>query len=46
MENGKPVEGVVRQEFIANDPGVLSIPLSGHKAIRCYEPIGPRQARP
>ena len=38
FENGKPLEGIVRQEFIANDEGVLSMPLSGHKAIRCYEP--------
>ena len=38
FKNGKPLEGIVRQEFIANDEGVLSMPLSGHKVIRCYEP--------
>ena len=41
LEDGKPVEGVIRQEFIANEKGVLSIPLSGHKVIRCYEPTDP-----
>jgi hypothetical protein len=39
VKDGESLEGVVRQEFIANEEGVLSIPLSGHKVIRCYEPI-------
>jgi len=39
FKDGKSLEGVVRQEFITNEEGVLSIPLSGHKVIRCYEPI-------
>jgi hypothetical protein len=38
LKEGKPIQGTIRQEFIANDQGVLSMPLSGHRVIRSYEP--------
>ncbi len=36
LEGGRPVRGWVRQEFIAEQPGVLSMPLSGAANIRSY----------
>ncbi|MEC9140484.1 MAG: hypothetical protein VX724_01835, partial [Chloroflexota bacterium] len=44
IKDGKPIPGTIRQEFIANDPGVLSMPLSGHRVIRSYEPTDPDNA--
>ena len=38
LKDGKSIQGTIRQEFIANDEGVLSMPLSGHRVIRSYEP--------
>ena len=38
-ENGEPVRGTVRQEFIAETGGVLSMPLSGAAVIRSYEAL-------
>ena len=35
-ENGRPLRGKVRQEFISDKPGVLSIPVSGNANIQCY----------
>jgi hypothetical protein len=34
--NGQPLRGRVRQEFIADKPGVLSMPVSGAANIQCY----------
>ncbi len=39
MENGRRIRGKVRQEFIAEQDGVLSMPLSGAPVIRSYEPL-------
>ena len=39
MENGHRIRGKVRQEFIAEQEGVLSMPLSGAPVIRSYEPL-------
>ncbi len=36
MENGEPVRGKVRQEFIAEQEGVLWMPLSGAPSIQSY----------
>ena len=36
LENGKPVRGKVRQEFIAEQEGVLWMPLSSAPSIRSY----------
>ncbi len=36
LENGAPVRGRVRQEFIAEQEGVLWMPLSGAPSIRSY----------
>ena len=36
LENGAPVRGRVRQEFIAEQEGVLCMPLSGAPTIRSY----------
>ena len=36
MENGAPVHGKVRQEFIAEQEGVLWMPLSGAPSIESY----------
>ena len=36
LENGEPVRGKVRQEFIAEQEGVLWMPLSGAPSIRSY----------
>jgi hypothetical protein len=44
IKDGKPIQGTIRQEFIANDKGVLSMPLSGHKVIKSYEPTDPDNA--
>jgi hypothetical protein len=35
-ENGRPLRGKVRQEFISDKPGVLSLPVSGNANIQCY----------
>jgi hypothetical protein len=35
-ENGRPLRGKVRQEFISDKPGVLSMPVSGNTNIQCY----------
>lgn len=35
-QNGQPLRGRVRQEFIADKPGVLSMPVSGAANIQCY----------
>ncbi len=35
-QNGKPLRGRVRQEFIADRHGVLSMPVSGAANIQCY----------
>ena len=44
LKDGRPLQGTIRQEFIANDKGVLSMPLSGHRVIRSYEPTNPDSA--
>ena len=36
LEDGKPLRGTVRQEFIAEQHGVLSMPLSGAPNIHSY----------
>lgn len=38
-ENGKRLQGTIRQEFIVEKPGVLSMPLSGDPSIRNYEAV-------
>jgi hypothetical protein len=35
-QNGQPLRGKVRQEFISDKPGVLSMPVSGAATIQCY----------
>ena len=35
-QNGQPLRGKVRQEFISDKPGVLSMPVSGNANIQCY----------
>jgi hypothetical protein len=35
-ENGRPLRGKVRQEFISDKPGVLTMPVSGNANIQCY----------
>jgi hypothetical protein len=35
-QDGRPLRGSVRQEFIADKPGVLSMPVSGAPNIQCY----------
>jgi len=35
-DDGKPIEGVVRTEFIVNESGRRSFPLSGHASTRSY----------
>ena len=35
-QNGQPLRGRVRQEFIADRRGVLSMPISGNSNIQCY----------
>ena len=44
LKDEKSLHGTIRQEFIANDKGVLSMPLSGHCVIRSYEPTNPEGA--
>jgi hypothetical protein len=44
MENGRPVKGKVRQEFIVEEPGVLSLPVSGDASIRCYPVLNESRA--
>ena len=39
MEDGHRIRGKVRQEFIAEQEGVLSMPLSGAPVIRSYEAL-------
>jgi hypothetical protein len=34
--NGQPLRGKVRQEFISDKKGVLSMPVSGNTNIQCY----------
>jgi hypothetical protein len=45
LRNGQRIRGKVRQEFIAEQEGVLSLPLTGDPTIRCYEAIDPDPAR-
>jgi hypothetical protein len=35
-QNGQPLRGRVRQEFISDKAGVLSMPVSGNANIQCY----------
>ncbi len=35
-QDGRPLRGRVRQEFIADKPEVLSMPVSGAPNIQCY----------
>src|SRR5262245_13121274 len=35
-QNGQPLRGKVRQEFISDKAGVLSMPVSGNANIQCY----------
>src|SRR5712692_189309 len=35
-QNGQPLRGRVRQEFIADRRGALSMPVSGNSNIQCY----------
>jgi hypothetical protein len=35
-QNGQPLRGKVRQEFISDKRGVLSMPVSGNTNIQCY----------
>jgi hypothetical protein len=35
-EDGRPLRGKVRQEFISDKPGVLSMPVSGNANVQCY----------
>ena len=35
-QNGQPLRGIVRQEFISDKRGVLSMPVSGAANIQCY----------
>jgi hypothetical protein len=39
LENGQRLRGLVRQEFIAEREGVLSMPLSGAPSVRNYEAL-------
>ena len=39
FENGRELKGVVRAEFIADEPGVLNFPLSGNYYTSSYEAI-------
>tara|TARA_Y100000588_G_scaffold75539_2_gene78740 strand:- start:29 stop:2044 length:2016 start_codon:yes stop_codon:yes gene_type:complete len=38
-EDGEPIHGIVRTEFIVDEPGCLSIPLSGHASTRSYPAV-------
>ncbi len=35
LERGEPVRGRTRQEFVVDEPGVLSLPVSGSPRIEC-----------
>ena len=35
-QDGQPLRGRVRQEFISDKPGVFSMPVSGNANIQCY----------
>jgi hypothetical protein len=35
-QNGQSLRGKVRQEFISDKPGVLSMPVSGNTNVQCY----------
>jgi hypothetical protein len=39
MDAGKPVTGLVRNEFIADGPGTTCFPLSGRASTRCHPTI-------
>ena len=39
IENGRRMRGTIRQEFIVEQYGVFSLPLSGDATIRCYESL-------
>ena len=39
MQDGRRLRGTVRQEFIAEQEGVLSMPLSGAPVIRSYQAL-------
>ncbi len=45
LEDGRPVRGRVRQEFIAEQEGVLWMPLSGAPSIRSYPALDLDTAR-
>ena len=38
-QNGKRIRGRIRSEFIADEEGVISLPLSGNTSVRSYETI-------
>lgn len=38
-ENGQPITGLTRAEFIVDAPGVRSLPLSGNTYTRAYETV-------
>ncbi len=38
-EDGKDITGVVRMEFVADEPGIVSIPLSGNDHTTSYESV-------
>ena len=39
LQDGKRLRGTVRQEFIADEEGIISMPVSGGANIRCYETL-------
>lgn len=43
-QNGQPLKGKVRQEFISDKKGVLSMPVSGAANIQCYPVLNPSTA--
>lgn len=43
-QNGQPLKGKVRQEFISDKKGVLSMPVSGAANIQCYPVLNPATA--
>jgi Alpha/beta hydrolase domain len=43
-QEGKPLQGIIRQEFISDQENVLCVPLSGANVIRSYEVIDPGSA--
>lgn len=40
-DNGRPITGRVRSEFIAHQPGIRSFPLSGYGTVRSYPVAAP-----